>query len=282
LGSDSFQAPYDGFIEFVCLSSIINAPDAVGQYTARAELSLRDYITTGIGTPTYRVPGVILHHQRTFRTQTGGISDTELIPLATVIRYPIAAGQRVYLLCTIQAGAVINADATVTFFPKLGHVSRLTRPPNLKIARPGTSKELNQKVVTLFGAREAALDGLGQLLYAGELILKNYDLWSGDPDFKSIPGRGIFPTAPPEMEAVQLLELMDGYFGQGVEYLKKQLTTFGRIRPHEALWKELAVDPISMVVGELLDRALSQSKPRQWITAHFRSRSVLGLAERPE
>lgn len=147
---------------------------------------------------------------------------------------------------------------------------------------------LTSKVCTLWDAREALLDTAGQLLYAGQIIVQNKQLWER---VGIVPGRDVAIGVTNDLDDPGFfLSLLDGYFGQGYSYITSHLGEFGNLtlrsgRPLESKFpdfRELIIDPISYGVQELIDRSLSQSRPRQWVTAHFRSRSVVGLGERTQ
>jgi len=281
--------PFDGFIAWVDLHSALSA---------QADFTGPQYSYCRVGTNAeYNGDGIWVYggfssarHASADPFQSG----SHMGKFCQGLWIPIAAGSRVFLWGESSAGCAGTHFATMGltdefFFSKhkrnQGHVSRFTR---LKVSFNVTKKSLlTSKVVTLFDAREAVLSALGQLLYAGELVLGRDFLWSS----ASIPvgPKGIELPAAPTLQASELLQLIDGYYSQGFDYLENHLSFLGRLtlgkRKLQDVYPDfraLETDPISLAVIELLERALSQKNPRQWVTAHFRSRSVLGLAERPE
>lgn len=295
-GNTPVKMPGDGYIVGLTLSSnLLNSNSNAQGYgvvaksiitsqnslqTARTDVLAVNALANGVGVSTGGATCMAIH-----------------IPMVR----KVVAGE-IFFLCGIcssgsdvQTYAIFhfatNEDFDFFFRRKRGHVTRFiaTEPiPKISLIIPKRAV-LTSKVVTLWDAREAMLSALGQLLYAGDVINKHSNLWE-----QVTIGVGDvlrpFPSAVNDLDAELMVQLLDGYFSQGYEYIANNLGGLGKfeLRKGQKLevkfpdFKDLLEDPLSLGVRELLERALRQNKPRQWVTAHFRSRSVLGLAERPE
>lgn len=302
---DSFVAPEDGFIVGVNFYASYACVTGAGRFGAM--ISLQSDLSGATGAAL--VDGPVGQNHIAYCGQQvaalfsagGSMMAAEGVNLFVPSRTQVSAGQKVFLYTNsatngILCIAFVQFEPASFFLRKRGHVSPVipearplifeTRPIGLSLGIP-RKQLLTSQVVTLWDAREAIQSAVGQLLYAGEVINKHAELWE-----QVVIGVGDnarpFPGVANELTAELIVSLLDGYYSQGFGYIQNHLGGFGQftLRSGRKLedkfpdFKDLIEDPLSLGVRELIERALSQKKPRQWITAHFRSRSVAGLLEK--
>lgn len=201
---------------------------------------------------------------------------------------PLKAGQILYLHGESSAGIAGTHRVTVGFADSLffltrnsGHVTQLRTPK--RSVDPGASsgdlptvidfKKLSSRVCTLAEARKVVVAAVqATLLGAGTIVDNAYIFQAqGGADILQAILEG--KAALPVFEASTLVSLLQDWVFEGFDKLKARASSVLIDAPAiQQNIQGLYISPYEEALRLLFEAALSQSKPRVWISEHHRKR----------
>lgn len=200
------------------------------------------------------------------------IPQTKILYLMTGFGTPNTIAGVDIILYTVPVGSIP---------PKLGHVSQFRK--TVRIQDPGASsgslptvinfKALSSRVCTLESAREVVVAAVQATLLGAGVISSNAYLFqaAGVADIlQSIVEGKVAPPGP--LTADDLVSLLSDWVFEGYEKLKKRASVLIDAPAIQQNVKDLYESPYEQALRQLFGVALSQSKPRVWLTSHHRKR----------